>query len=75
MFPILQAVIPRLLLSLFQYSQPLLISKVTDIIEHGQQATSSNARNGLIGAAALIYVGAAVYIPYLHLGIQYNPNK
>lgn len=58
--PLSQAIIPRILLAACQYSQPLLIYRVTDIVAKGYESSSQSVRLGLIGACGLIYTGTAV---------------
>lgn len=53
-------VIPRLFLSAFRLSQPLMINRITTLLATPESAASTNAGRGLIGAAALIYLGMAV---------------
>ncbi|KAF2197592.1 ABC transporter-like protein [Delitschia confertaspora ATCC 74209] len=58
--PLLYAILPRLLLAGFQYSQPVLINRVIDVVEEDRKPAEGNVRLGLIGATALIYLGIAV---------------
>lgn len=51
---------PRLVLSAFKMSQPLLINRVTDLLAQRADATNINEGRGLIGATVLIYVGMAL---------------
>ncbi|GIZ49230.1 hypothetical protein CKM354_001226500 [Cercospora kikuchii] len=63
-------VIPRLCLSAFKLSQPLLIATITTLLREGLNDGNRNDAKGLIAAAALIYVGVAVttalYQRHLH---------
>jgi hypothetical protein len=52
--------IPRLFLSAFRLSQPLLISSITSIMARSVSQDSTNAGRGLIGATALVYCGLAL---------------
>lgn len=51
---------PRLCLSALKLSQPLLITRVTTLISEGIDGQNQNYGRGLIGAAALIYMGMAI---------------
>lgn len=52
--------VPRLFLSAFRLSQPLLIGSITSILAKKVSQDSSNAGRGLIGATALVYCGLAL---------------
>lgn len=51
--------VPRLFLSAFRLSQPLLISCITSIMAKSVSQNSTNAGRGLVGATALVYCGLA----------------
>lgn len=51
--------IPRLFLSAFKLSQPLLINSITGILAKDISQDSISAGRGLIGATALVYCGLA----------------
>ena len=53
-------IIPRLCLSAFKLSQPLLINRITSLLSREPTERSTNAGHGLIGATVLIYLGLAV---------------
>jgi ATP-binding cassette subfamily C (CFTR/MRP) protein 1 len=57
---ILAFMIPRIVLSAFKLSQPLLINRVTGLMSERITGESTNAGRGLIGATALIYCGLAL---------------
>ncbi|KAI5358401.1 Putative AAA+ ATPase domain, ABC transporter type 1, transmembrane domain-containing protein [Septoria linicola] len=57
---LLGVVIPRLCLSAFKLSQPLLIARITSLLGRGINDEDRNDAKGLVGAAALIYVSVAV---------------
>ncbi|KFY10231.1 hypothetical protein V491_07753 [Pseudogymnoascus sp. VKM F-3775] len=57
---LLAAVVPRLCLIGFNYSQPFLINRVIDFIGETGDTSSANNGYGLIGATALIYIGIAI---------------
>jgi hypothetical protein len=52
--------VPRLFLSAFRLSQPLLISSITSIMAKSVSQDSTSAGRGLIGATALVYCGLAL---------------
>lgn len=52
------ALLPRLVLIGFKFSQPLLISRVTSILSQGNADEATG--KALIGAAVLIYLGLAI---------------
>jgi ATP-binding cassette subfamily C (CFTR/MRP) protein 1 len=56
--PLLAPVVPRLALIGFNYSQPLLITTIIKYVEDGRKDKITGY--GLIGAAAIIYIGIAV---------------
>ncbi|OBT87528.1 hypothetical protein VE02_03750 [Pseudogymnoascus sp. 03VT05] len=58
--PLLPAVVPRLCLIGFNYSQPFLINRVIDFVGKTGNASSANNGYGLIGATVLIYIGIAI---------------
>jgi ATP-binding cassette subfamily C (CFTR/MRP) protein 1 len=60
MFPLLSPVIPRLALTAFKYSQPLLIQRLLDYLDEPANSDTKNIGYGLIGAYALVYLGLAV---------------
>ncbi|OBT61047.1 hypothetical protein VE03_09160 [Pseudogymnoascus sp. 23342-1-I1] len=57
---LLTAVVPRLCLIGFNYSQPFLINRVIDFVGETGNKSSANNGYGLIGATALIYIGIAI---------------
>jgi ATP-binding cassette, subfamily C (CFTR/MRP), member 1 len=59
-WPLLSAVIPRLALTGFNYSQPFLLNRAIDLSQQPVNKSSKNAGYGLIGAYVLVYVGIAV---------------
>jgi hypothetical protein len=61
----LSAVIPRLALTAFNYTQPFLLNRAIDLSQQPITESSTNAGYGLIGAYMLVYVGIAVSQPYL----------
>ncbi|KAK7730403.1 hypothetical protein SLS53_009022 [Cytospora paraplurivora] len=64
--PIFAAVIPRLCQSAFNFSQPLLISRVVEYVQDGNDSTDFGY--GLIGATAIIYIGLALSMTaYKHM--------
>ncbi|RDA86714.1 hypothetical protein CP532_4180 [Ophiocordyceps camponoti-leonardi (nom. inval.)] len=64
--PILSAVIPRLFLIAFTFSQPFLISRVLNLLSEPDNETSRNTGYTLIFAAAFIYMGMTMS------NLQYN---
>ncbi|KFY61345.1 hypothetical protein V497_03025 [Pseudogymnoascus sp. VKM F-4516 (FW-969)] len=58
--PLLTAVVPRLCLIGFNYSQPFLINRVIVFVGKTRNSSSANNSYGLIGATALIYIGIAI---------------
>ena len=58
--PFLEGVLPRLALISFNYSQPFLITRIIDFVGQPDDATIRNDGYGLIGATAILYIGAAV---------------
>jgi ABC-type multidrug transport system fused ATPase/permease subunit len=59
-WPILSSIFPRVCLIVFSYSQTFLISCVISFVGDSSTVQSKNDAYGLIGAAALIYVGTAL---------------
>lgn len=57
---VLAVIMPRLCLSALKLSQPLLIGRVTRLLSEGLNDNNRDQAKGLIGAAALIYVGVAI---------------
>ncbi|KFY37136.1 hypothetical protein V494_04888 [Pseudogymnoascus sp. VKM F-4513 (FW-928)] len=57
---LLAAVVPRLCLIGFNYSQPFLINRVIDFVGETGNTSLANNGYGLIGATALIYIGIAI---------------
>ncbi|OIW32628.1 P-loop containing nucleoside triphosphate hydrolase protein [Coniochaeta ligniaria NRRL 30616] len=58
-YPAAAAVLPRLCLVGFKFAQPFLIDRLVQFVSQGG-AQSDATKYGLVGAAALIYVGIAV---------------
>ncbi|KAF2488718.1 putative multidrug resistance protein [Lophium mytilinum] len=66
-WPLLSVVIPRIALIGFNYAQPFLISRVISFVGQPRASQNYNDSLGLIGAAALIYTGAAMTtVLYMH---------
>jgi len=61
-WPFLMGGFPRLCLIGFKFSQPLLIQRVVDFVGEVEGRERRDIGYGLIGAAALIYIGLAVSI-------------
>jgi ATP-binding cassette, subfamily C (CFTR/MRP), member 1 len=59
-FSVIAFMVPRLFLSAFKVSQPLLINRITTTMARGVTQESTNAGRGLIGATALVYCGLAL---------------
>ncbi|TVY44056.1 ABC transporter [Lachnellula occidentalis] len=59
-WPLLSAVIPRLALTGFNYSQPFLLNRAIDLSQQPVNSDTKNAGYGLIGAYILVYVGIAI---------------
>ena len=57
---LLALTVPRLFLSAFKLSQPLLINRVTSVLSSRTSERSIDAGRGLIGATVLIYLGLAM---------------
>lgn len=57
---ILAASLPRLAYTGFTFSQPFLINRVLSFISISHENRSANVAYGLIGAYAIVYIGAAV---------------
>jgi hypothetical protein len=60
---LLAAVIPRICLIGFTFSQPFLINRIIKLVEEPETTQSINAGYGLIGATVFIYVGMGVRLP------------
>lgn len=52
--------VPRLFLSAFRLSQPLLIGNITSVMNRSVSRNSTSADRGLVGATALVYCGLAL---------------
>lgn len=63
--PFLAAVIPRLFLLGFRYSQPILIKESIRYVASGPTIAASGRGAGLIVSAVAIYGGLAVALPHL----------
>lgn len=59
-WPFLQAVVPRLCLIAFTFAQPLFISAALDLLIQPRSQMTDAKAYGLVGAAALIYIGLAI---------------
>ncbi|KAH7420082.1 putative multidrug resistance protein, partial [Cadophora sp. MPI-SDFR-AT-0126] len=59
-WPFLSVIFPRLCLIGFNYSQPFLISSAINFVSDPSASRNKNHGYGLIGAAALIYLGIAI---------------
>ncbi|KAH8681655.1 putative ATP-binding cassette transporter [Xylariales sp. PMI_506] len=59
-YPFLQAIIPRLFRIGFTIAQPFLITAALDLLTEPETAATNNQAYGIIGAAALIYLGIAI---------------
>ena len=57
-------IFPRLSLIGFNYAQPFLITSLLDLIGRPDDANTQYEMYGLIGAAALIYLGIAVSLDF-----------
>lgn len=57
---VLSMVAPRFCFSALKLCQPLLIARITSILSEGLDSGNANGARGLIGAAALIYLGIAI---------------
>ncbi|KAI5197133.1 putative multidrug resistance protein [Aureobasidium subglaciale] len=57
-WPLLAPAVPRLALIGFNYSQPFLITRIINYVQHEEK--DQNIGYGLIGAAAIIYIGIAI---------------
>ncbi|MCJ1377074.1 hypothetical protein MMC17_000164 [Xylographa soralifera] len=57
---LLLMIFPRLFFIGFNYAQPFLITSLLDLIGQPDDTTTQSKGYGLIGAAALIYIGIAV---------------
>lgn len=58
--PVLAAVIPRLFMAAFTYTQPFLIDATIALAYDPEVQPYNNYGYGLIGAFALVYFGVAV---------------
>lgn len=69
-WPLLAPVVPRLALIGFNYSQPFLITRIINYVDDVEG--DKNVGYGLIGAAAIIYVGIAISNGrYQHANFRY----
>lgn len=59
-WPILAPALPRLCLIGFDYAQPFLINRTVDFVGEPITPQNKNIGYGLIGAAAITYIGRAV---------------
>ncbi|OJJ44494.1 hypothetical protein ASPZODRAFT_135308 [Penicilliopsis zonata CBS 506.65] len=57
---VLAPVLPRLAYTGFTFSQPFLINKVLTFTSRSSDEKSANVAYGLIGAYAIVYIGAAI---------------
>ncbi|KAI5243109.1 putative multidrug resistance protein, partial [Aureobasidium subglaciale] len=57
-WPLLAPAIPRLAMIGFNYSQPFLITRIINYVQNEER--DKNIGYGLIGAAAIIYIGIAI---------------
>ena len=65
---LLAPILPRLILVVFNVSQPLLIRRVIDFLNEPENDDTRNVGYGLIGAYVLVYAGLAVcFPPHLHV--------
>lgn len=63
--------LPRILFIGFTFSQPFLINAVVDFVGESEEEHSDKIAAGLVGAAALVYVGLAVTTAwYKHMTYQ-----
>ncbi|KAI0881278.1 ABC transporter [Annulohypoxylon maeteangense] len=69
--PLLLTAIPRLFLIGFTFSQPFLISRTLELLSGPDSEASRQQGYGLIGAAALVYLGLA----FLTLHYNHNLNR
>lgn len=58
---IVAAAVPRLCLIGFKFAQPFFIDKLIQFVSSEGHSELSGAKYGLLGAAALIYIGLAVW--------------
>lgn len=61
--PFLMPIVPRLLKSVFQFAQPILINRVIKFVSEPQGADSSSVATSLVVATAVVYIGIAVSYP------------
>ena len=59
-WPLMEAAIPRFCLIGFTFAQPFLITRTLDLLSEDDSQMTVNIGYGLIGAAALIYLGIAI---------------
>lgn len=59
-WPLMLAAIPRLALIGFTFAQPFLITRILNLLGEDDGKTTLNAGYGLIGGAAIIYLGIAI---------------
>lgn len=68
----LKPVFPRLLLTVFKFSQPLLINRVIKFVSEPRNEDSDGIGKGLIAAIALVSLGVSVCAKYLLLNDNTN---
>ncbi|KAH0367288.1 P-loop containing nucleoside triphosphate hydrolase protein, partial [Aureobasidium melanogenum] len=69
-WPLLAPIVPRLALIGFNYSQPFLITRIINYVDDAER--DINIGYGLIGAAAIIYIGIAISNGrYQHANFRY----
>ncbi|KAG9763241.1 P-loop containing nucleoside triphosphate hydrolase protein, partial [Aureobasidium melanogenum] len=69
-WPLLTPIVPRLALIGFNYSQPFLITRIINYVDDAER--DKNIGYGLIGAAAIIYIGIAISNGrYQHANFRY----
>lgn len=59
-WPVVAVLFPRLCLTGFRFSQPLLLNRIVDFVGQPDSKEKMNIGYGLLGATALVYLGNAV---------------
>lgn len=62
-WPMMAVSLPRLFITGFRFSQPLLLKRIVNFVGQPEGRDKSNTGYGLIGATALVYLGNAVSKP------------
>jgi ATP-binding cassette subfamily C (CFTR/MRP) protein 1 len=58
--PLAASVLPGLALTFFQFMQPLLVRRITELVSEPDSESATNRGWGLIAATGLVYIGMAV---------------